>query len=71
MQVDPSVVDASVTRESEDLSTFAASRPVDDEYTGEELPAHLVRKAREEEVAMMEGWGVWEVISREEAHRFT
>eukprot|EP00969_Alexandrium_andersonii_P053005 2328585-Alexandrium_andersonii.AAC.1 len=59
-RVDPSVVDASVTHESEGISKFVASRPVYDEYTGDELPAHFVRKAREEEVAMMEDWGVWE-----------
>eukprot|EP00969_Alexandrium_andersonii_P035855 1571002-Alexandrium_andersonii.AAC.1 len=71
MQVDPSVVDASATHESEGLSKFAAFRPAYDEHTGDELPAHLVREAREEEVAMMEGWGVWEVITHEEVYRPT
>eukprot|EP00969_Alexandrium_andersonii_P111146 4906850-Alexandrium_andersonii.AAC.1 len=64
-------MDASVAHESEGFSRFATSRSVYEEYTGDELPARLVRKAREEEVAVMEDWGVWEVITRKEAHRLT
>eukprot|EP00969_Alexandrium_andersonii_P213166 9413518-Alexandrium_andersonii.AAC.1 len=62
-QVDPAAVEASMARESEGLSKFAPSRPVFGEDTGDELPAPLARGAREEEVAMMEDWGVWEAIT--------
>ena len=32
------------------------------ENTGEELPEHLVRAAREEECSFMDGWEVWEEV---------
>ena len=37
---------------------YGGDRQVFDEYTGDALPAGLVAKAREEEVAMMEDWDV-------------
>ena len=40
-----------------------------DEYTGDVLPPELVRKAREEEAAMMESCELWGDITREEAWR--
>ena len=38
---------------------------------GDVLPAALVAKAREEEVKVMEDWGVWDVIPKDEAWRLT
>ena len=37
-------------------------RAVYDDLTGEELPAHLVRAARADEIKFMQGWHVWDVV---------
>ena len=53
------------------MSKDIAKAQVFGEYTGGALPAGLVKKAREEEVTMMDVWGVWEVIAREGTWRLT
>ena len=45
--------------------------PCVDTVTGEELPEHLVREAKDEEVDFMEQWGVGELRPEAEARRVT
>ena len=45
----------SVRNEEEELETHGGSKCFSDENTGEELPEHLVRAAREEECSFMVG----------------
>ena len=42
-----------------------------DDVTGEDIPADLLNKARQEDIAFMQSWKVWEVCTREEAYRRT
>ena len=71
LRMHPSVVEGRLCHEQAGLAAFQATAPVLDEYTGDVLPAELVRRAREEEVSMMEDWDVWDVTPMAEARRLT
>ena len=61
-----------IQHESEALAEHGGATPeVFDEYTGRALPPHLVRKSREEEIAMMEDWEVWDEVETAEAYQVT
>ena len=42
-----------------------------DAVTGEDLPGHLVREARQEELDFMDDWRVWDLAPRAESWRVT
>ena len=80
--MDESVLDHEVGDEAANLEHFGATAgplqpahiprsAVYDEYTGDELPPKLVAEAREEEVAAMEEWEVWEEVPEAECWRVT
>ena len=73
--VDAAIVQEHVKDEEEELQEYVAYTAehslVRDEITGEQLPAHLVHEAREEECACMEDWGVWEEVPVSECWRRT
>ena len=71
VQVSEDLEEYHVGDEEVNIVQHAGDEAVLDEYTGDVLPPELVRKAREEEVAMMEDWEVWEEITQEEAWKLT
>ena len=58
MGLDPAIPQSRAQDEQECMNRYSGGKEVWDEYTGEVLPAAMVRKAREEELSMMEDWCV-------------
>ena len=70
MKVDARMMQDHVKDEEEELQEHVGELvAVWDELTGEQLPAHLVHGAREEECTFMENWGVWEEVPTAECWR--
>ena len=70
MKVDDRMMQDHVKDEEEELQEHAGELvAVWDELTGEQLPAHLVHGAREEECTFMKIWGVWEEVPTAECWR--
>ena len=75
MALQEQVVAVSEEFQEEELQEYVAYTAehslVRDEIAGEQLPAHLVHEAREEECALMEDWRVWEEAPVSECWRRT
>ena len=58
-------------RELAQLSSELRSRAVYDDLMGEQLPAEPVQAVRADNIALMQGWGVWEEVAVDECRRAT